>query len=169
MEERSSRLAFVDGFARHFARRYALPPMVGRVFGWLVICEPPDPTIAELSDALLASRSAISGAVANLEEWSFVRRSRAAGERVDRVTLHPDIWLQMDQQTDYSTLRALAGVGLDALAGAPPTSRARLLEMAAFADFLIERMPSLHADWLARRAELRASGALPDGTVGEHG
>jgi hypothetical protein len=41
--------------------------------------------------------------------------------------------------------------------------------MAAFVDFLIERMPSLHADWLARREQLRASGALPDATPGEPG
>jgi len=38
----------------------------------------------ELADALLASRSAIAGAVSALEALGLVRRSRAAGERMDR-------------------------------------------------------------------------------------
>ena len=41
--------------------------MVGRVLGYLLVCDPSAQTIAELSDALLASRSAITGALNVLE------------------------------------------------------------------------------------------------------
>ena len=41
--------------------------MVGRVLGYLLVCEPRDQSIAELSEALLASRSAITGALDVLE------------------------------------------------------------------------------------------------------
>lgn len=44
---------------------------------------------AELSEALLASRSAITGAVTLLEGYRMVRRTRIAGARVDRVSLDP--------------------------------------------------------------------------------
>lgn len=57
---------------------------------------------------------------------------------------------------------ALARHGLQALGDAPPARRARLLEKAAFSDFLIERMPALGVEWRARRDALRASGELPD-------
>jgi hypothetical protein len=37
-----------------------------------------------------------------------------------------------------------------------------LLEMAAFADFLVARLPELEKDWKAHREALRAAGDLPD-------
>ena len=35
----------------------------GRLLGYLAVCDPPEQTIGELAEALLASRSAIAGAV----------------------------------------------------------------------------------------------------------
>ena len=52
--------------------------------------------------------------------------------------------------------------GLALLADAPPGRKAVLLEMAAFADFLVARLPELEKDWKAHRAALRAVGDLPD-------
>lgn len=53
----------------------------------LAVCDPPEQSIGELADALLASRSAITGAVKILETSHVVRRTRAAGERMDRVRI----------------------------------------------------------------------------------
>jgi hypothetical protein len=155
-------LAFADQVGGHFARQYAMPPITGRVLGWLLICDPPQQTVAELSEVLRASRSAVSNAVSTLEVQAMVQRSRAAGERVDRIEVNPRIWLQgFDSPTEYVALAALVRYGLEALGDAPPARRARLLEAAAFADFLVERMPALGAEWRARRDALRASGELP--------
>ena len=82
---RDEEITFADHMGRHYARRYALPPMAGRVLGYLLVCEPQDQSIAELSEALLASRSAITGALDVLERLHAIQRSRAAGERMDRV------------------------------------------------------------------------------------
>jgi hypothetical protein len=158
-----AQLAFADQFGRHVARQYGLPPIAGRVAGWLLICDPPRQTVAELADALQASRTAVSGAVATLERLALVQRTRAAGERADRITVEPGFGTQsMDDPTEYVALGALARRGLEALGDAPPSRRARLLELAAFADFLAERSPALAAEWRARREALRASGELPD-------
>ena len=72
---------------RFYARRYAFPPMVGRLLGYLAVCDPPEQTIGELAEALLASRSAITGAVGALETMHVISRSRSAGERMDRVRI----------------------------------------------------------------------------------
>ncbi|WP_232666854.1 GbsR/MarR family transcriptional regulator [Pseudonocardia sp. TRM90224] len=152
-----SELAFADEAGRYFARQHGLPPMTGRVIGWLMLCEPQLQTIAELAEALRASRTAVTSAVAVLESWEWVQRSRAAGERVDRVGLSPGVWMrQLDNPAEYTAFGALAQRGLDALADAPSDRRARLVEMAAFAEFLAERMPALGAEWMARRDALRA-------------
>ena len=53
-------LTFADHMGRFYARRYGFPPMVGRLLGYLSVCEPPEQSIGELAEALLASRSAIA-------------------------------------------------------------------------------------------------------------
>ena len=69
-------VTFADHMGRFHARQYGFPPMVGRVIGYLAVCDPPAQSIGELADALLASRSAIAGAVKVLEATHAVQRSR---------------------------------------------------------------------------------------------
>jgi DNA-binding transcriptional regulator GbsR (MarR family) len=159
---RDEEITFADHMGRFYARRYAFPPMVGRVLGYLLVCDPQNPTIAELSDALLASRSAVTGALEVLERLDVVRRSRAAGERMDRI--HVDFSSAQSRGFDvaeYQELGDLAREGLDVLKNAPPERRATLMEFEAFADWLVERTRTLQEEWEKHREALRASGELP--------
>ena len=90
-----SEITFSDHMGRFYARRYSFPPMVGRLIGYLAVCDPPNPTIGELAEALLASRSAIAGAVKTLETIqrgpALARRRRADGPRSHhRRAVHAD-------------------------------------------------------------------------------
>jgi hypothetical protein len=155
-------ITFADHMGRFCARRYAFPPMVGRLLGYLAVCDPPEQSIGELAEALLASRSAIAGAIKVAETTHAVSRSRSAGERMDRVRidLSSPQSLGMDS-SEYEELADLAREGLDVLRDAPPERRSVLLGISAFADFLIEQMPRLRQEWEVRRAALVASGELP--------
>jgi DNA-binding transcriptional regulator GbsR (MarR family) len=158
---RDEEITFADHLGRFYARRYAFPPMVGRVLGYLLVCEPRDQSIGELSEALLASRSAITGALDVLERLHTIRRSRAAGERMDRVSV--DLSSAQSRGFDvseYQELADLAREGLEVLRDASPERRATLMEMAAFADWLVERTRALQDEWEAHRETLRASGEL---------
>ena len=160
---RDEEITFADHMGRHYARRYALPPMAGRVLGYLLVCEPQDQSIAELSEALLASRSAITGALDVLERLHAIQRSRAAGERMDRV--RTDLASAQSHGFDvseYQELGDLAREGLEVLADASPERRATLVEMAAFADWLVDRTRALQQEWEAHRDALRKSGELPE-------
>jgi DNA-binding MarR family transcriptional regulator len=163
-------ITFADHAGRLYARRYGMAPMVGRLLGYLMVCGPREQSIGELAEALLASRSAIAGAVSTLETLGLVRRSRAAGERMDRVGI--DRTSRRAWGFDVSEYREqgeLAREGLEVLADAPPEQRAVLLELAAFADFLVERLPLLEQEWNSRREALRAAGELPDDPLHSHG
>jgi DNA-binding MarR family transcriptional regulator len=156
-------ITYADHVGRFYARRYGMAPMVGRLLGYLTICDPREQSIGELAEALLASRSAITNAVATLDTLGLIRRSRAAGERMDRI------WIEMSTArsmgfdvTEYQEQADLAREGLAILAGEPPERKAVLLEWAAFADFLVARLPELEKDWKAHRESLRAAGELPD-------
>ncbi|MBO0833371.1 MAG: MarR family transcriptional regulator [Actinobacteria bacterium] len=159
---RDEEITFADHAGRLYARRYGLPPMVGRVLGYLLVCDPPEQSIAELSEALLASRSAITGALSVLERLHAVQRSRAAGERMDRVRVDfSSAQSQGFDITEYQELGDLAREGLEVLKDAPAERRAAALEMAALADFLTERIRALEKEWEAHRDDLRARGELP--------
>ena len=160
---RDEEITFADHMGRHYARRYAFPPMAGRVLGYLLVCDPPDQSIAELSEALLASRSAITGALDVLERLHAIQRSRAAGERMDRV--RTDLASAQSHGFDvseYQELGDLAREGLEVLGNASPERRATLVEMAAFADWLVDRTRALQQEWEAHRDALRKSGELPE-------
>ena len=164
VDARNTHLLFADRVGRFYARRYGFPPMAGRLLGFLFVCDPQLQTIDELGDALLASRSAVTGAVKLLEGYGIVRRTRAAGERMDRVGLDPAS--QQPQNFDASIHREQAAIfraGLETLGDASPERRAPLEEMAALSDFLSQRLPALLDEWLAIRDRMRASRGTTDG------
>lgn len=159
---RDEEITFADHAGRFYARRYGFPPMVGRVIGYLLVCEPPAQSIAELSEALLASRSAITGALDMLERLHIVQRSRAAGERMDRVRVDfASAQSHGFDITEYQELGDLAREALEVLRDAPAERRSDALEMAAFADFLVQRTHALQKEWETYRDALRARGELP--------
>jgi DNA-binding transcriptional regulator GbsR (MarR family) len=158
---RDEEITFADHLGRFYARRYAFPPMVGRVLGYLLVCEPRDQSIGELSDALLASRSAITGALDVLERLHVIQRSRAAGERMDRIRVDfSSAQARGFDVSEYQELGDLAREGLEVVRDASPERRETLMEMAAFADWLVERNRALQDEWEAHLETLRASGEL---------
>ncbi|MBV2366020.1 MarR family transcriptional regulator [Streptomonospora nanhaiensis] len=155
-------VAFADHVGRWFAQQFGMAPITGRVLGWLMVCDPPAQTPAQLSAALSASRSSIGTAVAVLERLSYIQRYRPAGERVDRIRLDPEFGPRdLDAAQQYREHAAMTRQGLSALADTSPRRRARLLELAAFYDFLADRLPQVAAEWRSHRDALRASGELP--------
>jgi DNA-binding MarR family transcriptional regulator len=160
-------LTFADHMGRFYASRYAFAPMVGRLIGYLAVCDPPEQTIAELADALLASRSAITGAAKALETLHVIQRSRSAGERMDRIRIDMSSSQAMGMDmTEYQELGQLAREGLEVLRDAPAERRAILLELSAFSDFLLEQIARFEQDWKERRAALVAAGELPPASPG---
>jgi hypothetical protein len=160
-------LTFADHMGRFYARRYGFPPMVGRLLGYLSVCDPPEQSIAELADALLASRSAIAGAVKMLETTQVVRRTRLTGERMDRVRIDLSSPQSMGfDVSEYEELGELAREGLEVVRDAPAERKAVLLETSAYADFLVEHVSRTRQEWEAHRAALVAAGKLPEQSPG---
>jgi hypothetical protein len=153
---RDAQLTYADHAGRFYARQFGFPPMAGRLLGYLTVCEP-EPSIADLADALMASRSAITGAIKLLESFHLVQRTRGAGERLDRVSLDAaGIQGNGFDAGQYLAQAELAREGLALLRDAPPERRALLEEIEVFAGFLAERMPALQKEWQEKRDALRA-------------
>jgi hypothetical protein len=122
-------ITFADHAGRFYARRYGMAPMVGRLLGYLAVCDP-GAGITELADALLASRSAIAGGAT----WRTSGSSAvsAAGERMDQVRID----MSSPQATGFDisgTGAGRAGPRRFAPLETPARTAGDLLEWAAFA------------------------------------
>jgi hypothetical protein len=156
-------LIFAEHAARLYAKHHGFPPIAGRLLGYLAICDPAEQTIGELAEALLASRSAITGAAKLLEPMRLLSRTRRAGERMDRISV--SLAALEPQNFDSGLFRDQAALFREGLALLPENASARrapLEEGVALAEFLDERLPQVAAEWRERRAALQASGQLTD-------
>src|SRR3954469_19125051 len=127
-------LLFADHIGRFYARQHGFPPMAGRLLGYLMVCDPPQQSIDELAEALMASRSAITGAVKMLEGGRLVVRTRRAGERVDRVRISLDALEPHNFDSGlFREKAALSRGDRPLLPAAPPPGRPPLVEMIALA------------------------------------
>lgn len=128
------------------------PRMVGRTLGWLLVCDPPEQSAAELAEMLQASKGSVSTATRVLLRMGFIERVRFRGERFDRFRAQPEAWDEFfwrDEQ--FKTPRRVLRLGLDALVGESPARRARLEELDSIYAWWEERMPKLHEEYLADR------------------
>src|SRR5215207_9929356 len=74
----------------HFLSSLGMTPMAGRMWGWLLICEPAEQTAAEIAEALHASRGAISGTARLLATSGLIRRSTRRGDRREYFSAPPE-------------------------------------------------------------------------------
>jgi hypothetical protein len=138
---------FIDATGDWASRSYGMPRMTGRVFAWLLVCDPPEQTAAQLAEALNASQGSISGATGMLVRLGLVDRLHIRGERADRFRLRSEVWDAQIRDPGAVEARALVAQGLEALAGEPASRRARLEEMDALYAWYQARMPTLWDEW----------------------
>jgi len=150
-------LLYSDHVSRFYTKQYSFPPVVGRVLGYLLVCQPMEQSINDLADALLTSRSAITSAIKLLENYHAISRVRPAGSRVDLITVAAHGWEQSGfDPTEYQQLASLAREGLQIVQHASAERREALEGVAALNDFLAARMPGLLQEWYDYRDSLAA-------------
>jgi hypothetical protein len=136
-----------------FLASLGMTPMAGRMWGWLLICDPPEQTAAEIAEALHASRGAISGTAKLLATSGLVRRSTRRGDRREYFSAPPEglDMLLGNAAAIYGQMRAIADRGLAAIAGRPPESRARLQEFHDVLAFIEREVPEVIGRFLRDR------------------
>lgn len=140
-------LTFADHMGNYQAQRHGLPPVMGRVVGYLSVCEPMEQSINDIADALLTSRSAVNSALKFLETQKLIERFRPAGTRADLIRLSNISMESGFDPAEYKELAALAREGLALLKDASPERREGLEATASLGDFLAERLPQLYTEW----------------------
>lgn len=129
--------------------RVGFPRMSGRIFGWLLISQPPQQSTGELAEVLQASKGSISTMTRLLIQIGLIERVSLPGERRDYFQIKPHAWSQMTKQriSQIATFRELAEKGLGILGGTSADHRERLQEMRDIHAFWERELPMLDQRW----------------------
>jgi DNA-binding transcriptional regulator GbsR (MarR family) len=145
--------AFVEEMGQTLAG-YGMTPMAGRMWGWLLICEPPEQTAAEIAAALHASRGAISGTARLLANAGLIRRTTRRGDRREYFSAPAETLDTFVSEAGraYRQIREMVDRGLVAIADRPPESLARLQEFRNVMFYIETEVPAVMDRYLEQRA-----------------
>jgi DNA-binding transcriptional regulator GbsR (MarR family) len=149
--------AFVEAMGQ-FLGSSGMTPMAGRMWGWLLICEPPEQRAADLADELKASRGSISGTARLLATAGLIQRTTRRGDRREYFSVPPGGFATLIETAGaaYGRFRRLTQQGLDELADRPPQARRRLQEVHDVFAFFESEYPGM----LARFNQERVRGTI---------
>jgi len=160
MDPRTNRRydAFIDGFAHLMAAQRGLPLVGGRIFGYLLVCEPAEQTAAQIADGVGASLGTVSSMTRLLLSARLIERVRRRGERSAVYLIAPDAMGNITRATIEATrvAREMTERGLGLMADRPPAARARLQDLRDVYLIFEESIPPLLESWEKRRREITA-------------
>ena len=142
---------FLDDVAAFFAA-HGMSPIAGRLFAYLLVCDPPEQSFETLCEALGASRASISMMTRLLVQIGLVERLPGRGRRLS-YRLDPQAWTHLleDDMRSAMRLRELATVGLRLLQRRRPQARQRLAAMQQFYAFLEKETAQVLTKWKEAR------------------
>ncbi|WP_433432102.1 GbsR/MarR family transcriptional regulator [Nonomuraea sp. CA-141351] len=91
MTEQERLLEWVERIAMYLARD-GVPPIAGRVLGWLMVCDPPEQSAGQISEAIGASRASLTSNLRLLTGMGFLTWRTRPGERTVYYWMAEDAW-----------------------------------------------------------------------------
>jgi DNA-binding MarR family transcriptional regulator len=88
----AAEMAWIEHVAEFFGDQEGLPPITGRILGYLMICEPAEQSAADIAAAIKASRASMTSNIRTLLAVGLIRRRTRAGERTAYYRIDDDAW-----------------------------------------------------------------------------
>ena len=147
--------AFIDGFAHLMQMQRGVPLVGGRIFAYLLVCEPSEQTAAQIADGVGASLGTVSSMTRLLLSARLIERVRRRGERSAVYLISPDAMSSITRATLEATrtAREMTERGLALMADRPPVARARLQDLRDVYLIFEQSIPALLEGWEKRRQE----------------
>ncbi|TDD48532.1 MarR family transcriptional regulator [Nonomuraea terrae] len=107
-------LDWVERVAAFVSGEWGLTPVTGRVLAWLMACDPPEQTAAEIAGAVGASRASLTTSLRLLTSARVVSRVRKPGDRTVYYRIEDDAWSRIIEQklAAFTAFDRLAAEGL---------------------------------------------------------
>ena len=136
-----------------------MPRMAGRIFGWLLIADPPYQSSAELAEILQASKGSISTTTRLMVQIGLIERFVIPGVRHDHFRLHQEALQRIIKHglvDEIRMLKSLAEHGLELLKGESSMRRKWLEKMLDRYTYLDKEFPALMERYEQHRLKQRS-------------
>ena len=90
--DHANRMDWVERVTSFCTEQWGLPPITGRILGWLMICDPAEQSAGQIAEAIGASRASLTANIRQLTAAGFVRRRSRPGERTTYFWIDDDAW-----------------------------------------------------------------------------
>ncbi|RME24268.1 MAG: MarR family transcriptional regulator [Deltaproteobacteria bacterium] len=130
-----------------------LPRMAGRVYGRLLICDPPEQSSAQLAEYLGASRASISTSTRLLLQLGMAEKVPVPGSRASYFAVRPESFGRLLEAEMERTriARELMERGLRTLAHRPANQRRRVQELRDLFALFERELPGIVDRWRKQR------------------
>jgi DNA-binding transcriptional regulator GbsR (MarR family) len=115
----------------------------GKLLAWLLVCDPPQQSSAELSDALDLSAGSVSTGTRMLENAKLIRRVAVPGRRGKVYEMTEDAMTRAVQDDRVRIMRELMDRGLAVVGGEEAPRARRLRRTRDFYAFFEREIPAL--------------------------
>ncbi|WP_299700653.1 MarR family transcriptional regulator [uncultured Pontibacter sp.] len=129
-------------------------PAVARVVGLLLVCDKPELTFEEISEALNISKSATSNALNMLLNTGHIEYTTFSGDRKRYFRIKSSNWRELfaKKMEDLSHLNSLLKRVLEVRKRENPVYDTKLNDFISFLDYMKAQMPRLIEEWEKSKA-----------------
>ncbi len=123
--------------------------MMGKILGWLLICDPPEQSAADIAIAVNASAGTVSTTTRTLIQASMIEKVGIPGKRSAHFRVKPGMWgnLMKTRLQSIQFMEQLANEGLDVFPNPDGEPNIRLREVGSYCRFVGEQFPKLFDSW----------------------
>lgn len=149
MTEQERLLEWVERVAMYLARD-GVPPIAGRVLGWLMVCDPPEQSAGQISAAIGASRASLTANLRLLSSMGFLTWRTRPGERTVYYRMADEAWSVVVRQqiAGVTSFLDITREGLD-LVGSDDDRSKRIRQAHTTFEWMakvFDNAPPLHPD-----------------------
>ena len=150
--ERNSARQFAEDFGIFF-EKLGFPRMAGRIWGWLLTCNPPHQNAEQIAAGVEASRGSVSTMTRLLMQLGLIERVGLPGERSGFYGVRSGGFAAILQARMRITteLRKVVEHGLEMLKDEPDSARRHLEEYRDLCRFFEREFPALIDKWKGER------------------
>lgn len=156
--DRPAMSEWIEDMAAHFEASEGMPLIAGRILAFLLICDPPERTAAELSHGLSASTGSVSTNVRLLLRLGVISKTTRQGREAALYQVEENRWPELVRQRmqQVTELQQLTETGLRMFSGQGERAR-RLRTVSEFYRWLASEMPELWRRWENERPRVSRS------------
>ncbi len=123
--------------------------MMGKILGWLLVCDPPEQSASDIARAVGASAGTVSTTTRALLQAAMIERIGVPGKRSAYFRVRPGMWADLlKRRMEYGrTMGQLAEEGLGLISGSDDDAALRLREIGSYCRFVESELPVFVARW----------------------